>query len=114
MSDRVVRQVVLEACGDPEAARAALAELVGHTRQEPGALLFAVHEFAEQPGRFVLWEDFVDRTAFDAHMAKDYTRAFFARRIVQPVSGEDLTPLVQAPLRKPAYRSDRTGSRDQV
>ncbi|SHO54989.1 putative quinol monooxygenase [Vibrio quintilis] len=48
-------------------------ELVHHqrlTHQEPGCLVFEVTESESEPGRFDVYEVFVDQAAFDAHQAR--------------------------------------------
>ena len=39
------------------------------TRAEPGCRLFVVNRAVDDPRRFVLYEQFDDRAAFDAHTA---------------------------------------------
>ncbi len=50
--------------------RAGLSSHVALTRREPGCLLFEVTESLNQPGRFDVHEEFVDRATFDAHQAR--------------------------------------------
>lgn len=48
-------------------------ELINHRRltlNEPGCLSFIVTENAENPLRFEVFEEFVDRQAFDFHQAR--------------------------------------------
>lgn len=49
---------------------AALPEHVRLTRAEPGCLRFDVVPDQNQPGRFLVSEEFVDRPAFEAHQAR--------------------------------------------
>ncbi len=49
-----------------------LAEMVKHTRQEPGCLMYLPHRSLEDSTTFLLYEQYVDKAAFDAHMASDY------------------------------------------
>lgn len=48
----------------------ALLEHIRLTRAEPGCRLFDVQADPDVPGRFTVAEDFVDRTAFEAHQAR--------------------------------------------
>ena len=49
-----------------------LAEMVRHTRQEPGCLMYQPHQSLEDPTVFLLYEQYEDKAAFDAHIASDY------------------------------------------
>jgi len=49
-----------------------LAEMVKHTRQEPGCLIYQPHRSLEDPTTFLLYEQYVDKAAFDTHIASDY------------------------------------------
>ncbi|GAL33648.1 arginase [Vibrio maritimus] len=40
------------------------------TRAEPGCLVFSVEQDANQPTRFIVYEEFVDKAAFDHHQAR--------------------------------------------
>ncbi|WP_433360411.1 putative quinol monooxygenase [Actinoplanes sp. CA-142083] len=48
----------------------ALLTMREHTLKEPGALAYVVHA-AEDPG-FILYEQYTDRAAFDAHAASEH------------------------------------------
>ena len=50
--------------------RAALQTHIQLTNAEPGCLIFKVDEDAAEPGRFYLYEEFVDQEAFDSHQAR--------------------------------------------
>lgn len=78
MTTPVIFTVQLEAVQpDLHQVRKAIANLVADTQAEPGCVTFAVHELADQPGKFILWEHFVDQDAFAAHMSAPHTRAYF-------------------------------------
>ncbi|WP_082709927.1 putative quinol monooxygenase [Burkholderia sp. TSV86] len=55
-----------------------LCELVPATRAEPGCLDFTAHRHAQIANRFVVYEKFQNRTAFDAHLEYAHTRSFVA------------------------------------
>ncbi|GIF20341.1 hypothetical protein Ate02nite_30710 [Paractinoplanes tereljensis] len=62
-------------CLDEEAAliREALLSMREHTRREPGNLAYEVHaEESADPPAFILYEQYTDRAAFDAHAASDH------------------------------------------
>ena len=58
--------------------KAELAKVVAKTVLEPGCLQFQIHEFADNPQQFMLWECFASSESLREHMAKDYTKAYFA------------------------------------
>ena len=86
----IIKQVELEAVGDPAAAREALAELMRQTRAEPGCILFEIHEHHGNSSRFSLWEHFADQAAFDQHLAEAHTQAFFEGGWTRLVQRQDL------------------------
>jgi quinol monooxygenase YgiN len=55
--------------GEEEAVAAALEQLVGPSRLEPGNQLYQPHRDPENPSIFVLYEQYDDRAAYDAHAA---------------------------------------------
>lgn len=57
---------------DGPTVRSALLEMRKHTLAEPGNLAYVVHADTEVPGAFVLYEQYTDRAAFDAHAAADH------------------------------------------
>lgn len=81
-------------------ARTALDTLARRTRAEPGCLAFSVHEEADAPGSFVLWEVFADEEAFRRHFEYPHTRAYvdlYLTEVVQswvtrPVGGYPVEP----------------------
>lgn len=68
---------------DPAQARAALAELCRRSLGEPGCSMFVLHQDAQDPSSFVLWERFDDEAAFKAHAAEPHTREFGALGLVE-------------------------------
>jgi quinol monooxygenase YgiN len=66
--------------------KAELAKVVSKTRSEPGCLQFQIHEFADNPRQFMLWECFASPESLREHVAKDYTKAYFAT--AQPLMSE--------------------------
>lgn len=50
--------------------------LMEATRQEPGCLDFHFHRHADAQNRFVVYENFLDQSAFDEHLNAEHTQAF--------------------------------------
>ena len=71
----VARYLVME--GRDEEVAAHLREMAPHARSEAGCLHYAANRSAEEPRRFLLFEQYRDEAAFRAHTE---TEAF--RRIV--------------------------------
>jgi quinol monooxygenase YgiN len=68
---------------------ALIQEYAATVRAEPGNERFEVYRRAEDPDRFVVFEVYRDREAFDAHLTAEAGRAFNAAlvpRIVEPQS----------------------------
>ncbi|MBE1536619.1 putative quinol monooxygenase [Actinomadura algeriensis] len=65
---------------DAETIREALLRMREHTRREPGNLQYVVHADTEDSA-FILYEQYVDRAAFDAHAASGH----FAEHILGTV-----------------------------
>jgi quinol monooxygenase YgiN len=55
-----------------ERAESILRELRDATRKEPGAIRFEVARVREQPNVFVVWEEYRDDAALDAHVATEH------------------------------------------
>jgi quinol monooxygenase YgiN len=57
--------------GKGDEIAAVLKTAVMNSRAEPGCVLFMANRSVENPGKFVLYEQFKDETAFQAHVATD-------------------------------------------
>ncbi len=68
-----------------------LRTMVGLTNQEPGCLHYSAHRSKDDPRDFLLFEQYRDDAAFDAHQAADY----FQRYVI----GEAL-PLLEERVRR--------------
>ena len=44
-------------------------ELAAETRKEPGCLMFLAHQHRAEPAKFLIYEQFKDEAALDAHRA---------------------------------------------
>jgi quinol monooxygenase YgiN len=65
--------------GHEAEVEALLTELQEHTRDEPGCLEYFAHR-TEDPAVFVLYEQFADRAAFDAHRATEHFQRLVEQR----------------------------------
>lgn len=52
--------------------------LAGDVHREPGNLEFSVYQRADDPCRFFVFERYVDRAAFEAHLSAPYGAVFNA------------------------------------
>jgi len=55
---------------------------VANSRAEPGCRLFMANRSVDDPRRFVMYEQFDDRAAFDAHLQTDSFKTNVAQRIL--------------------------------
>jgi quinol monooxygenase YgiN len=55
---------------DLESVKSALANHIVLTRNEPGCLMFEVNVDESDPCRFNVYEEFTDRSAFEAHQQR--------------------------------------------
>lgn len=53
--------------GHEDDVAAILGELIPATRAEPGCVMFTANRSLDDPRRFILYERFRDRAAFEAH-----------------------------------------------
>ena len=63
--------------GHSEKIAALLSKHVAETRAEPGCVQFVANRSTDDPDRFVLFEQYVDEAAFEAHRLSPH----FARNI---------------------------------
>jgi len=61
---------------DAETVAAMLRELREATRKEPGVVFFEVGRSGERPNVFVLWEQYRDEAAAEAHKATGHFKRF--------------------------------------
>ena len=59
--------------------RTLLLQLAAETAREEGNICYVVHEVADAPGQFIIYEKWKDRAALDFHMNQPYLVAFLAR-----------------------------------
>jgi quinol monooxygenase YgiN len=57
--------------GKADEIAAILQTMIRISRAEPGCVLYLVHRSIDDPRKFLLYEQYHDRAAYDAHMATD-------------------------------------------
>lgn len=70
--------------GNEGAVAAALVAYTPLTRAEPGCVAFTAHKSADDPRVFVLYEQYRDRAALDAHVASEHY-GVIARERIRPL-----------------------------
>lgn len=79
MSDPVVLYAEFTAHADTlDEVERLITGLAQDVRQEPGNQEFTVYQRTEDPCRFLVFERYVDRSAFEAHLAAPYGAVFNA------------------------------------
>jgi (4S)-4-hydroxy-5-phosphonooxypentane-2,3-dione isomerase len=68
--------------GRADEVAALASEMIPHTRAEPGCRLFIVNRAVDDPRKFLLYEHFENRAAFDAHTATAKFKEIVLGRIV--------------------------------
>ena len=68
--------------GKDDEVAALVREVIPRTLAEPGCRLFIVNRAVDDPRRFLLYEHFVDRAAFDAHTSTTSFKELVVGRIV--------------------------------
>jgi quinol monooxygenase YgiN len=57
--------------GKDDEIAAILQKMIPISRAEPGCALYTVNRSPEDPRKFLLYEQYVDRAGYDAHMATE-------------------------------------------
>jgi quinol monooxygenase YgiN len=70
MSKVIVQGFIIVPDDDLDAVSAELPTHISATRSESGCLVFEVTASSEQPGRFDVYEEFTDATAFEHHQRR--------------------------------------------
>lgn len=60
--------------GEEERVAAAISQLVEPSRAEPGCLVYRPHRELADPRVFLLYEEYTDEAAYDAHAASEHFR----------------------------------------
>lgn len=79
MSEIVVVGAFRAREGKEQEAREAFEGLVAPTHAEPGCVLYALHQGADDPARLAFIERWASREELDAHLASDHVAAVLAR-----------------------------------
>jgi len=66
----------LAAAGNEERVRAALEQLAGPSRSEPGCRRYQPLQSVGDGREFVIYEEYVDEAAYEAHGASEHFRRF--------------------------------------
>ena len=67
---------IYAAPGKKDALREALKKLAAETQKEEGNICYRPHEAVNAEDKFMIYEQWRDQSALDAHMRKDYLIAF--------------------------------------
>lgn len=109
----VVGRLIAKA-GQEVALRDALVAVSEASRREPGCINYDLHVDRDDPGRFLIYENWVSEAALDAHFDLPHSRALSARfpeLLACPLSMERLTEITPWAGRRGAAR--RRGSRSE-
>ena len=82
--------------GTEEKCKDYLRILQGHSRQEPGCLMYVGHQYTQDPRRFLIYEQYQDQAALDAHRNAHYFKQYVnggLDGIVESRSREFYSPL---------------------
>lgn len=80
MTDKIYVSAKINAsAGQEEPLRAALLNLVGAVRAEPGCILYDLHEATDTPGQFLFYEIWESEHAVEIHNNTDVMKAFIAK-----------------------------------
>ena len=82
--------------GREDDLRAALLETLEASRREPGCVNYDLHTSADEPGLFVLYENWRDAAALEEHFAQPHSSALAARLdalLAEPLAMERLTEI---------------------
>lgn len=64
---------------DSQEALAAIKQLETATRQEAGNITFTVLQQKDNPEKIIVWECFVDKAAFEWHLASGHLKSFIEK-----------------------------------
>ena len=73
-----------------------LRQLTVASRAEPGALLYQAHRDVDDPRRFVLYEQYVDEQALEAHRSSEHFKELAAGRVFELL--EERSPIGCTPI----------------
>jgi quinol monooxygenase YgiN len=82
----VVRMTARE--GEEERAAELIGRLVEATRKEPGNVHYIPHRAADDPRVFMLYEQYADKAAFEAHGASEHFQSIAVGELFPLMEGE--------------------------
>jgi len=85
----VVHMTVRE--GAEDEAMATMRELAEETRKEPGCELYIPCRDREQPRAFIIYEQYVDEAALEAHSASDHFQRLAAGKLHELLESRERT-----------------------
>jgi quinol monooxygenase YgiN len=68
--------------GQGDAVAEALREAIAASRAEPGNLMYTIQRSVEDPDEFVLYEQYDDEAAVDAHRASSHFQEIVVGRVI--------------------------------
>jgi quinol monooxygenase YgiN len=71
-------------------------EMGTESRREPGCLMYVVHRHQTEPGRFLIYEQYKDRQALEAHRASPHFAKYVKEEL--PRFGERVEGSLYDPL----------------
>jgi quinol monooxygenase YgiN len=82
--------------GHEEEAAELLRKMTAPTRAEPGNIMYQAHRSTAEPRRYLLYEQYADMAAFEAHRATPHFQEYIANGIFKIM--ESRTPEFYEPL----------------
>lgn len=82
--------------GKEQEARSFIQKMQEHTRREPGCRNYVGHQSAENSRHFILYEQYDDKAALDAHRAAPYFRDYVTNglgKLMESVTRELFAPI---------------------
>lgn len=68
--------------GRGDAVAEAMREMIPRSREEPGCLAYLVQRSQSEPDEFVLYEQYVDEAAIDAHRATPHFQEIVLAQVI--------------------------------
>ena len=82
--------------GHEEEAAELLRKMTAPTRAEPGNIMYLAHRSTVEPRKFLLYEQYADMAAFEAHRATPHFQDYIANGVIKIM--ESRTPEFYEPL----------------
>jgi quinol monooxygenase YgiN len=82
--------------GSEQQAHTFIQKMTEHTRREPGCRMYIGHQSAESSRRFILYEQYDNKEALDAHRAAPYFRDYITNglgKLMESVTRELFQPI---------------------